>query len=142
MVQKADNPTGNKFLYVVNEALWQEANVTLSEYLSRFKPVSTYMYSSGKNGYLKVGNTFSGYEMAGNEVSFTVDRSLSYEYPYQAFGLCLDLTADSSTGNPAMQMFTLKNSQFISNKLAGVGGLDGVSSGAVASPIAGSRLIN
>lgn len=142
MVSKADNPTGNKFLFIVNEQMWNEVNSVLSEYLSRFKPASTYMYSASKGGYIKVGNTFNGYEIAGNEVSFNVDRSLSYEYPYQSFGLCLDLTADATTGNPAMQMFTLKNSQFISNKLAGVGGLDGVSSGAVASPVAGSRLIN
>lgn len=39
-------------------------------------------------------------------------------------------------------MFTLKGGDFITNKLPGVGGLDGLSSGLVASPVAGSKLIN
>lgn len=39
-------------------------------------------------------------------------------------------------------MFTLKGGDFITNKLPGVGGLDGLSSGLVASTVASSKLIN
>ena len=39
-------------------------------------------------------------------------------------------------------MFTLKGGDFISNKFAGVGGLDGMSSGVVSSAVAGSKLNN
>ena len=37
-------------------------------------------------------------------------------------------------------MFTLKGGDFIQNKFPGVGGLDGLSSGVVSSPVAGSKL--
>jgi hypothetical protein len=38
-------------------------------------------------------------------------------------------------------MFTLRNGDMITNKYVGVGGLNGLSSGEVASPVAGSKLI-
>lgn len=37
-------------------------------------------------------------------------------------------------------MFTLKNGDFITNKYPGVGGLDGLSSGIVSSPVAATKL--
>ena len=60
----------------------------------------------------------------------------------KGFGLFLDLTADKTSGEPAIQMFTLKGGDFITNKFTGVGGLDGLSSGIVSSPVAASKLIN
>lgn len=39
-------------------------------------------------------------------------------------------------------MFTLKNGDFITNKVLGVGGENGLSSGVVSTPVAGSKLIN
>jgi hypothetical protein len=56
--------------------------------------------------------------------------------------LCLDLTADKTSAQPPIAMFSLKGKDFISNKISGVGGFDGVSSGEVSMPIAGSKLIN
>ena len=49
---------------------------------------------------------------------------------------------DKTNGKSAINMFTLEGCEFISSTLSGVGGLDGRSSGAVASPVAGSKLIN
>ncbi len=60
----------------------------------------------------------------------------------KAYCLCLDLTADSTGNEPPIQMFTLKGGDFITNKYPGVGGLDGLSSGIVSSPVAASKLIN
>lgn len=60
----------------------------------------------------------------------------------KGFGLFLDLTADKTSGEPAIQMFTLKGGDFITNKFPGVGGLDGLSSGIVSSTVAASKLIN
>ena len=54
----------------------------------------------------------------------------------------MDLTADKTSAEPPIQLFTLKNGDFISNKYLGVGGEDGLSSGVVSSPVAGSKLIN
>lgn len=76
-----------------------------------------------------------------NTVTFLVDRALTYEWDRKGFGVFVDLTADASTGNPAIQMFTLKNGQFIQNKFLGVGGLSGLDSGLVSSAVAGSKLI-
>ena len=141
MVQKADKPTGNRFTFLCNELLWTQIQSVLSEYLSRFKPCSSYMYTTAKNGYIDVGATYQSYEFAGNTITFMVDRALSYEWDRKAFGVLVDLTADASTGAPAVQLFTLKNGQFIQNKFLGVGGLSGLDSGLVSSAVAGSKLI-
>lgn len=48
---------------------------------------------------------------------FKVDRTFSREYGMEkGYALMLDLTADKSTGEPAMQMFTLKGGDFITNR--------------------------
>lgn len=87
--------------------------------------------------------TFQSYEIGGNTISFKVDRTFSREWGSdKGFMLMLDLTADKVSGEPAIQMFTLKGGDFISNKYPGVGGLDGLSSGVVSSPVAASKLIN
>lgn len=140
MVAKAETPTGNIFGFICNEKMWHYVQ-NLQEFLSWLKPLdSSYLYSKDKGGYVKVGATFSAYEYAGNTIHFTVDRALSYEYGDKAFGVFVDLTADSN-GTPAVSMFTLKNGDFISNKFLGVGGEDGLTSGNVASVVAASRLI-
>jgi hypothetical protein len=64
-----------------------------------------------------VGTTFQTYEFAGNEISFKVDRTFSREYGFtKGYGLCLDLTADKTSAEPPIQMFTLKGGDFITNK--------------------------
>ena len=56
--------------------------------------------------------------------------------------MALDLTADKTSAEPPIAMFTLRGGDFISNKYLGVGRENGLSSGEVASPVAGSKLIN
>lgn len=143
MVQKATQPTGNKFVFICNERMWYQIQEVLSEYLSRWRVNNTYMYSKAKNGYIDVGATYQSYEWAGNQVTFMVDRTFTYEYGTdKGYGLFLDCTADLVKGEPAMQLFTLKGGDFISNKFPGVGGLDGLSSGVVSSNVAANKLIN
>jgi hypothetical protein len=55
--------------------------------------------------------------------------------------MAIDLTADKTSSQPPIAMFTLRGGDFISNKYLGVGRENGLSSGEVASPVAGSKLI-
>lgn len=143
LVEKATQPTGNKFVFICNERMWNLVQGTLGEYLSRWKVNNTFMWSQAANDYVDVGATFVSYEFAGNVISFKVDRTFSREYGSdKAYSLMLDLTADKSTGEAAIQMFTLKGGDFITNKFPGVGGLDGLTSGVVSSATAASKLIN
>lgn len=143
MCQKAEATTGNKFIFLCNDKMWHDVQRHLSAWLANFKTCGTYLWSKAANGYVSVGATFDSYEFAGNTITFKVDRTFSREYgDNKGFGLFLDLTADKTSGTPAIEMFTLKGGDFISNKLPGVGGLDGLSSGLVASTVAGSKLIN
>ena len=143
MNEKSENPTGNKYVLICNEKAWQDVQTCLSEWLARFKTCGTYLWSKKANGYVDVGATFQSYEIGGNTISFKVDRTFSREWGSdKGFMLMLDLTADKVSGEPAIQMFTLKGGDFISNKYPGVGGLDGLSSGVVSSPVAASKLIN
>ena len=55
--------------------------------------------------------------------------------------MALDLTADKTSAQPPIAMFTLRGGDMISNKYLGVGKENGLTSGEVASPVAGSKLI-
>lgn len=103
------------------------------------------MYSKSANkglgGYVKVGATFDTYEYSGNQIQFIVDRALSREFPNKGYGLCLDLTADKTSGTPAIAKFSITGKEFITNKITGVGGYNGQSSGEVSSNVAGSKLV-
>ena len=101
---------------MVNERLWNQVQSSLASWLALFKTCDTYLWSKEANGYLKVGGTFSSYEVAGNTLTFQVDRALSREYGDKGYGVMIDLTADKTTGQPAVASFTLKNGEFISNK--------------------------
>ena len=145
MADKAQNDTGNKLVFIVNRKMWNDIQMVLGEYLANYRTDGTYMYSKNANkglgGYVKVGATFDTYEYAGNQVSFVVDRALTREYPTHGYGVCIDLTADKTTGQPAIAKFSLTGKDFMTNKVVGVGGYDGKSSGEVASNVAGSKLI-
>ena len=145
MADKAQSDTGNKFIFIVNRKMWNDLQMTLGEYLANYQTDGTYMYSKSANkglgGYVKVGATFDTYEYAGNQVSFIVDRALTREYPTKGYGVCIDLTADKTSGTPAIAKFSLTGKDFMTNKIVGVGGYDGKSSGEVASNVAGSKLV-
>ena len=51
------------------------------------------------------------------------------------------MSPDMSTNQPAIAAFTLEGAEFVTSKYPGVGGIDGVTSGIVSSPVAGSKLI-
>lgn len=143
LCEKSDKPVGNHFVFIGNDRMHALWNQTLAKYLADFKTDGSYLYSKAKNGDVQVGATFTSYEFMGNTISFTVDRTFSHEKGYdKAYAVCLDLTGDEIQNTPAISMFTLKGGDFISNRFLGVGREDGLSSGDVSSPVAGSRLIN
>lgn len=147
MNQKAANATGNHYTFIVNDRLWSQINTTLADWLKLWGSVPTMMYSKDAHAMikadnpLKVGGTFTSYEVAGNTVTFMVDRALSKEYDKKAYGICLDLTPDMTLNQPAVAAFTMKGAEFVTSKYPGVGGIDGITSGIVSSPVAGSKLI-
>lgn len=124
MADKAQSDTGNHWIFVVNRKMWNDINTVLGVYLAQYRTMGTYMYSKsankGQGGYVKVGATFDTYQYAGNEISFVCDRALTREYPDKGYGVCIDLTADKTTGTPAIAKFSITGKDFITNKLVGV----------------------
>ena len=147
MSHKETNPTGNHYTFIVNDRLWGQINTVLGDWLKLWKSTPTMLYSKAAQGLvkadnpMKVGGTFVSYEISGNTVSFMVDRALSKEYEKKAYGICLDMTPDMSLNQPAIAAFTLQGAEFVTSKYPGVGGIDGITSGIVSSPVAGSKLI-
>lgn len=142
MTQKSESAVGNKYVFICNSAMWAEIQSTLMGWLGDMKTDGTFLYSEKAGDYVKVGNTFNTYEFAGNFISFKIDRALDVEYPTRKYGFFLDLTADKTSGTAAVKMFTFKGCEFCHNWLLGVGGKNGVESGAVSSPVAATKLIN
>lgn len=147
MNQKAANATGNHYTFIVNDRLWGQINTSLGDWLKLWGSTPTMMYSKAAQSMvkadnpIKVGGTFTSYEVAGNTVTFMVDRALTKEYDKKGYGICLDMSPDMSTNQPAIAAFTLEGAEFVTSKYPGVGGIDGVTSGIVSSPVAGSKLI-
>lgn len=138
MRQKKRKPTGNVFTFIVNEILWDSINSTLRDYLNSWKTIGTFMFSEKANKEIEVGNNgFYSYSNAGNTIQFIVDRSLTLEYEDRGYGICVDLTADATTGTPAMSMFTIEGLEFKKNYIEGVGLKDGP----VSSPTTAHKVI-
>jgi hypothetical protein len=126
-----------------NERFWYLVQEYLSDFLKDFHTDGAYLWSMKANDYVKVGATYNAYTFGGNTIIFNVDRTFSREYGYEkGYAVCLDLTADKSSNQPPIALFTLKGGDFITNKVLGVGGENGLSSGVVSTPVAGSKLIN
>lgn len=138
MVQKAEKPQGNHFVFLVNEEAWGIVQRVLGGYLADRHTDGAYLWSRGGEGkYIKVGATFDAYEWGGNVVSFKVDRTLSREFLYPYF-LCIDLTTGKTSTQPPVAMYSLKGKDYVYNEIHGVGGRSGGDSGVVSSPVAGS----
>lgn len=102
MNEKAEKPTGNSYVFICNERMWNMLQNSLGNYLKDYKVLNSYIYSKAANGYIDAGATFQSYEFGGNKVSFVVDRAFTREYLDKAYGLFLDLTADKTSGEPAI----------------------------------------
>lgn len=141
--EKAEKPTGNHYTFIVNEKAWYDLQDILSEYLAQYHTDGSYLWSMKAGDYVSVGaKGFDSYNYGGNNLTFIVDRTLSHEFGYsKGYMLALDLTASKTSAQPPIAMFTLKGGDMISSKYVGVGGLNGLTSGEVASPVAGSKLI-
>ncbi len=140
MVEKSEKPTGNHYCFVINEKMWGIVQRVLGDYLANRHTDGAYLWSKGGDGkYIKVGATFDAYEWGGNVVSFKVDKTLSREF-MEPYALCLDLTTGSTSTQPPIAMFTLKNADYICNEQLGVGGRSGKDSGIVSSPVAGGMM--
>lgn len=142
MSEKAQKSTGNTYTFICNEVFWGQVQEALFDFLANFNTDGAFLWSMKQNDYVKVGATFNAYTFGGNTIIFNVDRALAREYPDKGYAICLDLTADKTNAQPPIAMFTLKGGDFISNKVLGVGGENGLSSGVVSTPVAGSKLIN
>jgi hypothetical protein len=125
MSLKSQRPTGNHYTFIVNDRLWSQINTTLADWLKLWGSVPTTIYSKATQNMvkadnpLKVGATYVSYEINGNTVTFMVDRALSKEYETKAYGICLDMTPDMSSGQPAIAAFTLEGAEFITSKYPG-----------------------
>jgi hypothetical protein len=90
MSLKSFRSTGNHYTFIVNDRLWSQINTTLADWLKLWGSVPTMLYSKEAQGMvkadnaLKVGATYTSYEINGNTVTFMVDRALSKEYDTKA----------------------------------------------------------
>lgn len=69
MGEKADSPTGNQWMFVVNEQLWYDIQRVLSEWLSNHTACDTQLWSEKVNGMVKVGATFNSYLIGGKSIA-------------------------------------------------------------------------
>lgn len=142
LTQKSEKPQGNTYIFCCNEIMYADVQMALAEFLNQYKVLNPELFSLKEGKKVSVGAEYCSYNFMGNEIVFKVDRALSREYPDRGYGILIDFTKDKVTSQAPLSMFTLAGAEFISNTVAGVGGLDGKTSGPVSSPVAGSKLVN
>ena len=79
MRQKSKKSMGNKYVFVVNEMLWDDIQKALSDYLMNWKTNGTTFFSKAGGKDIEIGGFFETYNMGGNQLTFMVDKSLSLE---------------------------------------------------------------
>ena len=141
MNAKAEKPTGNSYAFICNDLMWDDVQRFIDLFLKDRHTDGDFLWSKGSNGYVSAGATYDTYIYGGNKIGFRVDRSLTVEFPDRKYAIMVDLTPDSKTGKPAIAKYVFKNTDIVENYIQGVGGLNGMSSGEVSSPVAGSKLI-
>lgn len=141
MTLRSENPTGNNYMFVCNEAMWNQVQAAMRDYLQRWNPCASLIWNQNKGEYDHVGTTFQSFEANGNVITFKVDRALTREFGAKGYGVFIDLTHDLSTGKAAVQAFTLKNGDMINSEYLGVGGRSGLASGYISSTVAGSKYV-
>lgn len=141
LVAKCDDAMGNTFTFIVNTKLWNLVQRRMSSWIRDWKTTGAFVWSQAANKYVDLGATYQSYEFGGNKVVFCLDRSLDLEFPKKAYGIFLDMGTDSN-GHPGIMNFTFKGGDLIHNVIKGVGGLSGLESGEVSSPVAGSKIVN
>jgi len=52
---KAAKPTGNHYMFVVNEPFWYQVGEVLDTYLAQYHTDGAYLWSKKSNGYVSVG---------------------------------------------------------------------------------------
>ena len=133
---KTGKPTDNTIAVVVNARLWNQVGILLTQEYGFIKGVdSALVNKDGK--YIKLGGGFDTYTFQGNTVIFKVDSTLSKVYDNQGFGICLDMGV--SNGDANVSLLTLAGRETVYGTLAGLGGLDGKTSGPIASAVDGSE---
>ena len=140
--EKRQSYIGNKYLFLCNDIMWHDIQSMGMKTAYAWKEVASTMWSKAADGFVKLGATFSTFEIEGNEVTFKVDNALCIEYPNKGFAMMLNVTPDELKGRPAVECFSLMNKEFQTNFLPGVGGENGMSAGAVSSPLAATTYIN
>lgn len=142
MVAKSEKPQGNQYMLLCNTPFYNEWQRVMSAWIVAHKTDGSFLYSKGTNGYVNLGATYESYTYGGNTISVKIDRCFDVEFPTRKYAALIDLTADASTGKPALAFFTFKGGDIIHNVITGVGGKSGLASGEVSSPVAGSKLVN
>lgn len=118
MADKSDTALGNTWVFIVNKRMWDAVQKCYGTELKDYKTDGGYVWSKGRNEYIKLGATYNSYEFAGNTVTIVLDRSLDLEFRNKAYGLMLDMGTEN--GAPAIEFLTFKNGQLIHNTIEGV----------------------
>jgi len=140
MREKSETPTGNVYAVICNERFYdQVGNLMISDLRYQSSANGAYFWSKSANDKVSMGGEFDTYKFQGNMITFMPDRVLSQEYPDWGYGIFLDTGADLATGRPNIAGFTLKGAEIVSGSLNGMGGIDGKTSGEVATGVHGSQ---
>lgn len=68
MATKADEPTGNSWVFICNTKMWQSVQRTMATWIRDWKTTGCFVWSQGAKDYVDLGATYQSYEFAGKSI--------------------------------------------------------------------------
>lgn len=127
---------GNNVTLICNRRARRQIHKVLEQKLRGAGQDNAWFYNKdGKK--IDLGAEFRSYSVNGNTMNFLVDESLTQHYPDQGYGIFMDTSVND--GMPNISGMTLEGRSMISGTIAGMGGLDGKTSGEIVTSVDGSE---
>lgn len=137
VVKRTGKTTGNNITVVCNWEGHIQAQNAMEEKLRAFAMNGAYYYSMKAKGEVDLGATYNSYNYAGNTITFAVDEALKEHYDDHGYMIFID--TGMNEGRPNIAGFTIKGRELLRGTLKGMGGIDGRTSGDIASSVDGVR---
>lgn len=138
VILKTGKKRGNQLTVICNRKGMRHVQDALKQSLVEKSPNGAWYYHLNGSDKVKVGKEYDMYQYQGNFITFVEDQSLTEHIWNRGYLIFLDTSINGS--EPNVVNYTLKGRELLTGVLAGLGGLDGRTSGNIATGLDGSEM--
>jgi len=138
VILKTGKPRGNQITVLGNRKGLKDVHAALERALLQKSPLGAWYYHLNGSDKVKVGKEYDMYQYQGNTITFVEDHNLSESIYNRGYLIFVDTSINGD--KPNVVNYTLEGRNLIQGKLLGMGGLDGRTSGNIATALDGTEI--